>query len=123
MQQAAKTKTSTGQVVVLVVIAVLLAIGYVALDFYSAGEKNATTVESRGLRIIQGLTRYKIEAGAYPDALSKLQPKFLEALPVCPNGAAFAYQLAGAEFTLRCDSVIFRTKPYGYDSRTKSWGG
>lgn len=123
MQQAAKTKTSTGQVVGLVVIAVLLAIGYVALDFYSAGEKNATTVESRGLRIIQGLTRYKLESGAYPDALAKLQPKFLEAVPVCPNGSAFAYQLAGAEFTLRCDAVIFRTKPYGYESKSKAWSG
>ncbi len=123
MQQAAKTKTSSGQIVVLVVIAVLLAIGYVALDFYSAGERNATTVESRGLRIIQGLTGYKLEAGSYPDALAKLQPKFLESVPVCPNGAAFGYQLAGAEFTLRCESVIFRTKPYGYDSRSKLWGG
>lgn len=123
MQQAAKTKTSAGQIIVLVVIAVLLAIGYVALDFYSAGEKNATTVESRGLQIIQGLTRFKLEGGAYPDSLAKLQPKFIETIPVCPNGSAFIYQLTGTEFTLRCDSVIFRTKPYGYDSKNRSWGG
>ena len=123
MQQAAKTKSSAGQIIVLVVIAVLLAVGYVALDFYSAGEKNATTVESRGLQIIQGLTRFKLESGAYPDALAKLQPKFLESLPVCPNGAPFGYQLSGAEFSLRCEAVIFRSKPYGYDSKTRSWGG
>lgn len=123
MQQAAGKKGGTGQIVVLAVIAVLLGTGYVALDFYSAGEKDATAVETRGLRIIQGLTRHKLDVGAYPDALNKLVPKYLESLPACPNGAAFAYQLSGGEYSLSCDSVIYRTRPYGYDSKSKTWRG
>lgn len=124
MQQAANNKKGgAGQIIVLVIVAVLLGVGYVALDFYSAGEKNATMVETRGLQIIQGLTRHKLDAGGYPDALAKLVPKYMESLPACPNGSAFAYQQAGGEFTLTCDGVVYRTKPYGYDSKSKAWKG
>ena len=116
-------KAGTGQVVVLVIVAVVLAAGYVAMDRYSDGQKAMLTVETRGLNMVSALTRYKQEVGNYPDALDKLVPKFAPAVSVCPDGAAMAYQLAGAEYTLSCQSVVFKSKPYSYDSRSKAWSG
>ena len=66
--------------------------------------------ESRGMQIIQGLSKHKLAAGAYPDALDKLVPKFIAAVPQCPAGEPFAYVLSGTEFTLTCQKVGFKTK-------------
>jgi hypothetical protein len=116
-------QSGAAQMVVLIVVAVLLGVGYVALDMYGEGQKYMTMTESRGLQIVQGLSKHKTEAGAYPDALDKLAPKFVAAVPRCPAGEPFAYTLSGAEFTLGCQKVGFKTNPYTYDSRTKAWRG
>ena len=112
-----------GQVVVLVVVAVLLAAAYVALDFFTAGEKNVAITESRGMQIIQALSKHKLESGNYPDSLDKLVPKFMPAQPRCPGGEAFGYSYAGGEYTLVCPNVIYKMKPYGYTSKTRIWQG
>lgn len=121
MAHATEKKGGAGQVIALVVIAIVLAVGYVVLDLYSEGEKNKTIVESRGIQLVQALTRYKLDAANYPDALDKLVPKFTQALPKCPSGEAFAYQLAGGEYTLTCQNVGFKTRPYTYGSRSRAW--
>jgi len=111
------------QLIVLILVAVLLAAGYGGLDMYGEGEKYMTMTETRGTQILQGLSKYKLQAGAYPDALDKLAPKFIAALPKCPAGEPFAYALSGTEYTLGCQNVGFKTSPYGYDSRSKAWSG
>ena len=84
---AGKThKQNTGQIVVLIVVAVLLAIGYLALDRYTEGQKDMLGVETRGLYMIQGLTRYRQDANALPDSLDKLVPKYVPAVAKCPDG-------------------------------------
>ena len=118
-----KNSGGAGQIIALVVIAVILGIGYVALDFYSDGEKNKAIAESRGTQVVQALSRHRMEANAYPDALDKLVPKFADALPKCPGGDAFAFKLAGNDYTLTCQNIVFKTKPYSYDSRTRGWQG
>jgi len=123
MQETTKSQTSTGQVTVLVIIAVVLGLAYLGLDMYTDGEKYVAMTESRGTQIIQGLSKHKLETNAYPESLEKLTPKFIAALPKCPGGEAFAYALASAEFTLACQKVVFKMKPYGYDSRSKAWQG
>jgi hypothetical protein len=111
-----------GQVAVLVVITVLLAVGYVALDRYTEGEKNVLITETRGMNMVQALSKFKAESGNYPDGLDKLVPKFAPAVSKCPGGEAMAYQLAGGEYTLTCPKVVFATKAYTYDSKTRAWG-
>lgn len=123
MQEKAKIQTSTGQVIVLVVIAVVLGVAYVALDMYSDGEKYVAMTESRGTQIVLALSKHNLETKAYPDSLEKLAPKFIAAVPKCPASEPFAYALAGAEYTLACQKVVFKTRPYGYDSRSKAWSG
>ena len=123
MRQIQARQRGKGQVVVLVVITVLLAIGYVALDRYTEGEKNVLITESRGMSLIQALSKFKAEGGNYPDSLDKLVPKFVPAISKCPGGEPMAYALSGAEYTLSCQKVVFATKPYTYDSKTKAWGG
>lgn len=117
------SQEGAGQIVVLVVVAVLLAAAYVALDFFTAGEKNVAITESRGMQIIQALSKHKLEAGNYPDSLDKLVPKFMAAQPRCPGGEAFAYSFAGGEYTLVCPNVIYKMKPYNYTSKTRIWQG
>ena len=112
-----------GQVIALVVIALLLVAAYAVMDFYSGGEVRVTMTESRGTQILQGLSKYKLEAGSYPDSLAKLAPKHLATVPACPDGSSFAYQLNGGEFALSCPNVVYKLQPYGYDSRAKSWRG
>ena len=112
-----------GQVIVLVVITLLLALGYAALDRYTEGERNVLITETRGMNLVQALSRHKAENGSYPDALDKLIPKFVPAVGKCPGGEPMNYALNGAEFTLGCPKVVFAMKPYTYDSKTKSWGG
>ena len=117
------SQSGAAQLIGLVVVAVLLAGGYVALDYYGEGERYATMTESRGTQIIQALTRHKLEERAYPDSLGKLAPKYIPAVPACPAGEPFAYALAGTEFTLTCQKVAFKSRPYTYDSRSKAWRG
>lgn len=116
-------QAGAGQVIALVVIAALLGAAYVALDFYTAGEKNVAITESRGTQIIQALSRHKLDTGSYPDSLDKVVPKYLSAQPKCPGGDAFGYVLAAGEFTLVCPNVVFKMKPYGYGSKTRAWQG
>lgn len=110
------------QVVPLAVMAVVLVAGYVVLELYSGGQKDMLTVESRGLHMITALGSYKRENGSYPDTLGKLVPKFAWATSKCPNGEPMGYRLAANEYVLSCNGVIFKYKPYSYDSRTKAWG-
>jgi hypothetical protein len=112
-----------GQVIALVVIAVILGIGYVALDFYSDGEKNKAIAESRGMQVVQALSRHRLEENNYPKTLDALVPKFTSALPKCPSGDAFTFNLNGNDYTLTCPNVVFKSKPYTYDSRTRAWQG
>ena len=114
---------SKGMIVTLVVVAVLLAVAYVALDFYSEGEKNKSFTESRGTQLSQALSRYKLEANAYPDSLDKLVPKYAQALPKCPGGEAFAYQVSGEDYMLSCPNIAWKSKPYSYSSKTRIWEG
>ena len=118
-----KNSGGAGQIIALVVIAVILGIGYVALDFYSDGEKNKAIAESRGMQVVQALSRHKLETNTYPDALDKLVPKFVDALPKCPGSDAFAFKLNGNDYTLSCQNIVFKTQPYTYDSRTRGWQG
>jgi len=118
-----KSHAGKGQVIALVVIVVILATGHVALDRYSAGQKDMLTVETRGLQMISALAKYRQETGSYPDALDKLVPKYAPAMSKCPNGASIGYRLAGGEYALSCDNVVFKQKSYSYDSRAKAWSG
>ncbi len=122
VQQSRNKQAGDAQLVVLIVLVVLLAAGYFALDMYGGGQKDMLTVETRGTTMIQGLTKYKLDAGNYPDALDKLAPKYVAAIPNCPNGERIAYRLSGNEYTLSCPKVMFG-KPYGYDSRVRTWSG
>ncbi len=123
MMNRREIQEGKGQVIVLVVIVVIVAAGYLALDRYSAGQKDMLTVETRGLQMISALTKYKQETGSYPDSFGKLVPKFAPATSKCPNGASIDYRLVGSEYALSCDNVVFRQKPYSYDSRARVWSG
>jgi hypothetical protein len=112
-----------GQVATLVAIAVLLGLAYAALEFYSRGERNKSVAESRGTQLVQALSRFKLQAGKYPDKLEVLVPKQIGALPACPNGDPFNYAAAAGEYTLTCPNVGFNTSPYTYDSRLRTWQG
>jgi hypothetical protein len=123
MANRSNNQSGSGQVIVLAVIAAVLAAGYVVLDLYSAGQKDMLMVETRGLQMISALTRFKQETGSYPDALEKLVPKHAAAVSKCPGGEAMAYRLTGSEFSLSCENVVFKRKPYRYDSRSRTWEG
>jgi hypothetical protein len=118
-----RTKSSGSvQLIVLIVIAVVLAAGFFALDRYNAGAKDMLTVETRGLQMISGLTKFRQETGNYPERLDQLVPKFATAVSKCPNGEAIAYRVSGTDYSLSCQGVTFRQQPYGYDSKTRAWG-
>jgi hypothetical protein len=119
----AGAEAAKGQVIGLVVIAVVLGAGYIALTFYSDGEKNKAITETRGIQVVQALSRHKLEANAYPDALGKLVPKYVPALPKCPGGEDFTYQLSGADYTLACPNIAWKSKPYSFNSKTRIWEG
>lgn len=110
------------QILPLAVTAVILVVGYVALDRYTSGQKDMLVVESRGLHMITALGSYKREGGSYPEALNKLVPKFASAVSQCPDGEPISYTTAGNEYVLSCPNVVFKYKAYRYDSRTKAWG-
>jgi hypothetical protein len=118
-----KSAAGSARVIAMVVLVVILVAAYVALDFYTGGQQNASTVEGRGGAIVGALSGYKRETGGLPDALDKLVPKYLAALAKCPNGQPYAYKPAGAEYTLTCQDVLFKSKPYQYDSKSRAWSG
>jgi hypothetical protein len=118
-----KSAVGSARVISMVVLVVILVCGYVALDFYTGGQQNASMVEGRGGAIVDALSRYKSETGALPDALEKLAPKYVSALLKCPNGQAYAYKPAAAEYTLSCQEVLFKSQPYQYDSKSRAWSG
>jgi hypothetical protein len=115
--------TGSGQIVTLIVVAIVLAVGYVALDMYSAGQMDMLTVETRGLQMISALSRYKQETGSYPESLDKLVPAYTPTVSKCPNGESIRYAVAGGEFKLSCPKVVFKQKTYGYESRSRIWNG
>ncbi len=115
--------SGSARIILMVVLVVILVCAYVALDFYTGGQQNASMVEGRGGAIIAALSRHKREAGSLPDALEKLVPKYITALAKCPNGQPYAYKPAGAEYTLTCQEVLFKSKPYQYDSKSRVWAG
>ena len=125
MQEIKPFKSAAGsaRVISMVVLVVILVCAYVALDFYTSGQQNASMVEGRAGAIIGALSGYKRETGNLPDVLEKLAPKYLPSLAKCPNGQPYAYKPAGAEYTLTCEQVLFKTKPYQYDSKSKAWSG
>jgi type II secretory pathway pseudopilin PulG len=116
-----QSAAGNAQLVVLIVIAVILAVGLVVLDRYNAGEKDALVVETRGLQMISGLTRYKQETGDYPDSLDRLVPKHAPVVSTCPSGGTMEYQRTGNDYMLSCQKVVFKQQPYSYDSRTRIW--
>src|SRR6266851_8745161 len=119
----ANLQAGVSQIVPLVVVAVLLLAGYVAIDIYGASQKDMLAVEIRGLQMVSALGAYKRESGAYPDALDKLVPKHAAAVSKCPDGMPMGYVLAANEYVLSCRNVVLKYKPYSYDSRSKSWSG
>ena len=118
-----KAAAGSARVVSMIVLVVILAIGYVALDFYTGGQQNASMVEGRGGAIVEALARHKREAGGLPDALEKLVPKYMPAMAKCPNGQPYAYKPSGNDYTLTCQDVLLKSKPYQYDSKSKAWSG
>jgi type II secretory pathway pseudopilin PulG len=118
-----KSAAGSARVISMVVLVVILVCAYVALDFYTGGQQNASMVEGRGGAIVGALSGYKRDTGALPDALEKLVPKYLPALAKCPNGQPYAFTPAGPEYTLTCQEVLFKSKPYQYDSKSRAWSG
>lgn len=118
-----RTVSGSARVITMVVLVVILVCAYVALDFYTGGQQNASMAEGRGGAIIAALSRHKRETGNLPDALDKLVPKYLTAIATCPNGQPYAYKASGAEYTLTCQEVLFKSKPYQYDSKSGAWAG
>jgi len=118
-----KSESGSARVISMVVLVVILVCGYVALDFYTGGQQNASMVEGRGGAIVGALSGYKRETGSLPDTLEKLVPKYLPALAKCPNGQPYGYKPAGQEYTLSCQEVLFKSKPYQYDSKSRAWSG
>jgi hypothetical protein len=112
-----------GQIVLLIVVAVILAVGYVAIDLYSGGQKDVVVIETRGVQTVSALSAFKRDQGSYPDALDKLVPKYALAVAKCPEGTPMGYALSAGEYVLSCAHVVFKYLPYNYDSRSKSWGG
>jgi len=123
MADQGNSQGRAGQIIPLAIVVVVLSIGYIALDMYSDGQKAMLTVETRGLQMISALASYRRDQGSYPDALVKLVPKHAADIGQCPNGEPMGYVLSGAEYVLSCRNVVFKQKPYSYDSRSKNWSG
>jgi hypothetical protein len=118
-----ESKSQKGALITLVVLALILAGAYVGLEFYSDGERDKAVAETRGTQVVQALSRFKLEAGKYPERLETLVPKHIQKLPSCPGGETFGYAAAAGEYTLTCPNVGFKTTPYKYDSRMRGWQG
>ena len=117
------SQRGVSQVVLLILIAVALGAAYIAIDLYSGGEKEMAVVETRGTQMASALSAFKRDQGSYPDVLDKLVPKYVLAVAKCPGGAPMGYVSSSGEYTLSCTHVVFKYLPYGYDSRSKRWGG
>src|SRR5258708_33224819 len=87
----ANLQAGAGQIVLLASIAIVLAVGYVAIDFYLGSQKDILAVETRGVQIISALFAYKRDSGAYPDSLDKLVPKYVLAGGQCSGGGPDGY--------------------------------
>jgi hypothetical protein len=122
MREAAFQR-GTGQVVLLIAVAVVLALGYVAIDLYSGGQKDMAAVETRGVQMASALSAFKRDQGTYPDVLDKLVPKYVLAVAKCPGGTPMEYVSSPSEYMLSCSHVVFKYLPYSYDSRSKRWNG
>jgi hypothetical protein len=118
-----RSAAGSARVVLMVVVVVILIGANAVLDFYVAGQQLASIVEGRGGALVDALARFKRETGNLPDALDKLAPKYLLVVPKCPNGQPFAYAQAGTEFELVCQDIVFKSKPYRYDSKSRAWSG
>ena len=116
-------QAGASQIIPLAVIAVILGAGYFALDMYSGGEKNVMMVESRGMQMISALATYRRDNSGYPEALDRLVPKYAPAVSRCPDGDAMSYVPSSTAYVLSCRNVVFKVKPYSYDSQSKSWSG
>ena len=116
-------QAGVGQVVPLAIVAAFLLIGYIAIEVYSGDQKDRLIVETRGLQMISALAAHRRESGTYPDALDKLVPRYVLAVGKCPGGAPMAYSVSAGEYALSCRNVVFKYKPYVYNSRSRSWGG
>jgi hypothetical protein len=113
----------SAQLIVLVVIAAALGVGYVFLDRSNAESKELLLVETRGVRMMSALTKYRLENGNYPGRLEDLVPNQVAAVSTCPDGGSMGYRAAEGEYVLTCFNVGVRKRPYSYDSRTRAWGG
>jgi hypothetical protein len=116
-------QTGVSQVVVLVSIAIVLALAYIAITLYSEGQKDMVMIETRGLQAVSALSAFKRDQGSYPDALDKLVPRYIPAAPKCPGGSLMEYRPSAGEYALSCSRVVFKYLPYTYDSRSRSWSG
>jgi len=121
--KAVNRQAGVSQIILLVVIAIALAAAYVAIELYTGGEKDMLTVETRGVHMISALSAYRRESGAYPEALDKLVPKYVLAVSKCPSGAPMGYLVSSGEYVISCQNVVFKSMPYGYDSRSRRWRG
>jgi len=116
-------EAGAGQVVPLAIVAGFLLIGYVAIEIYSEDQKERLIVETRGSQMISALAAHKRENGAYPEALDKLVPKYVLTVGKCPGGTPMGYSVSAGEYALSCRNVVFKYKPYVYNSRSRSWSG
>ena len=121
--QTLRSQYGSARVIAMAVLAVVLVCAYVALDFYTGGQQNASMVEGRGGALIGALSSFKRDSGQLPDSLDKLVPKYLSAVAKCPNGQPYAYVPSSGEYTLTCQDVLFKSKPYQYDSKSRVWSG
>jgi hypothetical protein len=119
----ARVQGGASQIVMLISIAVVLAIAYVAMEVYSGGQNDMTMVEARGVQMMSALSAFKRDQGSYPDALDKLVPKYALSVAKCPGGTPMRYLPSAGEYVLSCPHVVFKYRPYSYDSRSKSWSG
>jgi len=106
----------------MVVLVVILVCAYVALDFYTGGQQNASMVEGA---VAPSSARCRLQARNRQPARfrGETDAQVPPALARCPNGQPYAYKQAGGEYTLTCQDVLFKSKPYQYDSKSRAWGG
>lgn len=116
-----KVKVSL-RVLVLSFLVLPLGAAYAALHMYGRGQQDTITVEIRAQAIGNALRLYKRENSGLPKTLDVLAPKHLPAVGKCPNGTSFQYQpYDSGEYELSCPVAFFGSKPYRYDSKSRTW--
>ena len=115
------TLRGASRLAVLVLVLVLLGSSYWTLDRYSDSQRDMLMVESRGMLLIQGLSKFRLERGSYPEMLDQLALQQIALVPRCPDGTAFMYKRNLDEYSLRCENVVFGQKPYVYQSGSRAW--